>query len=66
MTTPAAPRLTLKKVYTIPYNKVIRNCMKLSGILTVQAPCVFSWAPPNLAQCLDLPLHTAHHGGETA
>ena len=42
VTTPAAPRLRPKKLHTIPYNKIIRNCMELSGILTVQALCVFS------------------------
>ena len=31
-----------RKLHTIPYNKIIRNCMELSGILTVQALCVFS------------------------
>ena len=40
MSTPAAPRLRPKKLHTIPYNKIIRNCMELSGILTVQATCV--------------------------
>lgn len=42
VSTPATPRLTLKNRHTIPYNKIIRNCMELSGILTVQALCVFS------------------------
>ena len=27
-------------LHTIPYNKIMRNCMELSGILTVQAQCV--------------------------
>ena len=31
------------RLHTIPYNKIIRNCMELSWILTVQALCVFSW-----------------------
>ena len=30
------------RLHTIPYNKIVRNCMELSGILTVQALCVFS------------------------
>jgi len=42
VSTSATPRLTLKNLHTIPYNKIIRNCMELSGILTVQALCVFS------------------------
>ena len=35
-----------RKLHTIPYNKIIRNCMELSGILTVQALCVSSWCHP--------------------
>ena len=32
----------LEKLHSIPYTFSIRNCMGLSGILTVQAICVFS------------------------
>ena len=37
LSTSATPRLTLKNLHTIPYNKIIRNSMELSGILTVQS-----------------------------
>ena len=30
------------RLRTIPYNKIIRNCMELSGIFTVQALCLFA------------------------
>ena len=42
-----------RKLHTIPYNKIIRNCMELSGVLTVQALCVFSCGSRNSKETLE-------------
>ena len=49
MTKSAAPKLMKTspgRLHTIPHNFIIRNCMELSGILTVQSLCLLMIPSP--------------------